>query len=369
MTDSFFHFLFSFALKLVFSMETHSNQSDPQHSHECIYSGEEKISPKMVLPSTDRQLKGALISFKRFLSSLFCCGSFQERDLEELKNNFDTTATAAHVGNKTETYEPLGCLPGDDVSQNSRRTSIYNSKDIIPLRKFLRYTITPHDGRKFHCRRMLNPAKAIYEVEWEKDKWLQLDHATNKYIERLRVSGFSKVAIRNDKHLNKYISYDNPSQIDILLELSLESNDQQNNKQKKRKEKKPRPITCHQPSSFSVRRTQWWRTSHQVAEAHLPSWVDPDLCCNDMMMNAPSVMAVMTNFSRSSSCYFQQQKFPDTPAISQNSSMSQSPCETPSIPIAQPSPCQFKSLKYTNPPVLMNTPSSDSQSSTYVSSM
>jgi hypothetical protein len=49
--------------------------------------------------------------------------------------------------------------------------------------------------------------------------------------------------------------------------------------------------------------------------------------------------------------------------------MSQSPCETPSIPIPQPSPCQFKSLKYTNPPVLMNTPSSDSQSSTYVSSM
>lgn len=72
------------------------------------------------------------------------------------------------------------------------------------------------------------------------------------------------------------------------------------------------------------------------------------------MMDAPSVMAAMTNLSRSSACSLQLPKLPDTPTISQNSSVSQLPYEPSSTPTLQTVPWQIKPLKYTDPPVLAN---------------
>ncbi|KAG1457672.1 hypothetical protein G6F56_006560 [Rhizopus delemar] len=268
----------------------------------------------------EKAQSGTLNTFKRIFSFPFfsCYG----RRCREQKNDITTDTTP-----KTEPYQSLGFIPteDDDEDKDSEKFS-YNSKELIPLRQFLRYTITSTESHKFQRQRWLRPSRVIYEVEWEKGQWLPLDPSTNKYIEELRSRGFSKVAIRNDDCLKKHISYDNPSPFDILLELSLD--------QVRDRRRGSQPICCHQPSTFAVRRVQWWQTSYAVGEAHLPKWVDPDLCCNAVMMNAPSVMAVMANISRSSSCFFPKSDSP--------------------LPSHPTSP-RFKPLKY-NPPVLIDTP-------------
>lgn len=320
-----------------------------------------KMSTQFPLPSADQQQKTPQTTIKSFFSSLlslFCCGQFQVDDMETDERVSRAPASrvaASQADNTAETYETLGYLPEDSTSENSCHTSIYNSKEIIPLQQFQRYTITPADKQKFRYRRLLYPARTIYEIEWEDDQWLQLDKRTNIYIEQLRVTGFSKMAIRDDACLKKYISYENPSQMDILLELSItKENRKQGYKQDKDVKRRSRPIKCHQSSYFPIRRTRWWKTSYEVGEARLPNWVDPDLCCNAVMMDAPSVMAAMTNLSRSSACSLQLPKLPDTPTISQNSSVSQLPYEPSSTPTLQTVPWQIKPLKYTDPPVLAN---------------
>ncbi|KAI9258252.1 hypothetical protein BY458DRAFT_417306, partial [Sporodiniella umbellata] len=206
-------------------------------------------------------------------------------------------STRESVEQQRETYEPLGLIPTTEEEQEKREK--YESPALIPLRQFQRYTITTAEDCKFQQRRLLRPQKAIYEVEWERGQWLQLDAHTNEYIESLRSRGFTKVAVRNDVCLRKHISYDASSPVDILLELSLED-------QPESVKDASLPIRCHQPTRFALRRTQWWQTTYDIGQAFLPKWVDPDLCCNAMMMNAPSVMAVMENISHSSSCFFQK---------------------------------------------------------------
>ncbi|GAA5806235.1 hypothetical protein HPULCUR_011766 [Helicostylum pulchrum] len=155
----------------------------------------------------------------------------------------------------------------------------------VPARPFFRYSMNNTDRRSFQCRRIIQPFKPVYEVEWQKDQWLQLDKSTNKQIEGLRKNGFSRVPIRKDIILMKHIMYDDPSELDILLELDLCNN---NNDSKKN-------ITDEQPFlPFSVRRTHWWHTSYQIGQANLPEWVDADICCTP---SVPSVFTVVSNNS------------------------------------------------------------------------
>lgn len=227
------------------------------------------------------------------------------------------------------------------TTQNNTTTSteaaVRHEKDIVPLHQFLRYSVNESDQQTYHRRRLIKPFEPKYEIEWQKNQWLQLDQATCKQIERLRQNGFSKIAIRSDRSLNKHIKYDNPNEMDVLLELSLN-----NNNTTTTTSMQPEPITCHQPSHFSVRRIHWWQISYSVGEAHLPNWVDPDLCCSAVMMDAPSVLAAISNYSRSS--LNSVPRLPDTPTISQKSSM----MELHNT---------YKPLKYTEPPYFMeNSP-------------
>ncbi|KAL7314337.1 hypothetical protein PS15m_005923 [Mucor circinelloides] len=228
--------------------------------------------------------------------------------------------------------------------------SIHN-KDIVPLRQFLRYSMNRSDQRNFHRRRLIRPSSPKYEIEWQKNQWLQLDDSTNKQIEHLRKNGFTKIAIRKDTCLKKHIRYSNPSDMDVLLEISFDSCDKSITSQGEQQE----PIACHQPKQFAVRRTQWWRTTYHVAEAYLPDWVDPDLCCDAVIMDAPSVLAAMTdNYSRSSlsSSVQHQPKMPDTPIVSQKSSF----LHLQHHHQQQEDQWSYKPLQYSNPPFLMDKP-------------
>lgn len=119
---------------------------------------------------------------------------------------------------------------------------------------------------------MIRPFEPTYQIELQKNQWLQLDLATSKQIERLRRKGFSKVTIREDTSLKKHIHYNKPNEMDVLLELSLfDSNEKRDNK-----------CVCNQlktegasyPSQFSVRRTYWWQTSDEVGKAYIPYHTD-----------------------------------------------------------------------------------------------
>lgn len=265
-------------------------------------------------------------------------------------------ATAATTCPTTATPHPLEMDHVEQTTTNNNINGSINSKDIVPLRQFLRYSMKRSDQRDFQRRRITRPFVPKYEIEWEKNQWLQLDDSTNRQIERLRKNGFSKITIRKDACLKKHIEYNNPSEIDVLLELSFDNNISP------KLDDQLEPIVCHQPSQFAVRRTQWWRTSHQVAEAYLPDWIDSDLCCDAVVMDAPSVLAAITDtYSRSSissSVHQQQQhpKMPDTPIVSQKSSflhlhqhlLQQQQQEDPSW--------SYKPLQYNNPPFLMDKP-------------
>jgi hypothetical protein len=247
--------------------------------------------------------------------------SFQETgSSQEEASNDHIEVTNNCCGNASDTYE----------------------KDIVPLRQFLRYSMDRSDRRTFQRRRMARPFEPKYEIEWQKNQWLQLDRSTNQEIEHLRRNGFTRIAVRKDACLKKHITYDNPSDIDVLLELSLYTSHE---KCANQVDKEPEPIVCHQPSSFSIRRTQWWHTEYKIGEAHLPNWVDADLCCNAVIMDAPSVLLAMTNYSRSSLSSAQQLKLPDTPSISQKSSIMHLQKREESL--------HFKPLQYAEPPILM----------------
>ncbi|KAG1137779.1 hypothetical protein G6F37_000379 [Rhizopus arrhizus] len=275
-------------------------------------------------------------SIKTFFSSipsLFCSKTTQTREVNPpVDTTLDTSAsTVSKMSNTLDFFPPL--------DQESQSSSTCDNKDIIPLEQFSRYTITSAESRKFRLRRLLYPTRAIYEIEWEKGKWLQFDHSTNQYIEQLRTGGFSKAVVRNDASLKEHVSYDNPSELDALLEISFGS--------EKKSKQGSRTITCHQPTSFLIRRTRWWRTCYRIGEAHLPRWVDPDLCCSAVLMDPSSVMVIVKDYSRS----FTLSKIVNTSGLSQHSPMLQLPSET-----YQTSPWQFKSLKYTHPPVLESNP-------------
>ncbi|KAI9469688.1 MAG: hypothetical protein EXX96DRAFT_492048 [Benjaminiella poitrasii] len=220
-----------------------------------------------------------------------------------------------------------------------------SKKDIVPLRQFLRYSINRSDKRAFKRHRFIRPYKGIYEIEWEKDQWLQLDRSTNRQIDRLQHKGFTQIAIRKDAFLRKYIEYDNPNDIDVLLELSLHPENAQGTS---KVHSRPEPISCHQPNRFSVRRISWWKTYYEVAEAYLPNWIDSDLCCDAVLMDAQSVLAAMTTNSKSSASSIQQPKLPDTPIVSSRSSfVNYSQNEDSWL---------YKSLKYVDPPFLSDKP-------------
>lgn len=275
-------------------------------------------------------------SIETFFSSipfLFCSKTVRA---QEINPPMDTTldisaSTVSKMSNTLDFFPPI-----DQASQSS---SSCDNKDIIPLEQFSRYTITSAESRKFQLRRLLYPTRAIYEIEWEKGKWLQFDHATNQYLEQLRTRGFSKAVVRNDAFLKEHVSYDNPSELDALLEISFGS--------EKKSKQGSRTIACHQPTSFLIRRTRWWRTCYRIGEAHLPRWVDPDLCCRAVLMDPSSVMVIVKDYSRS----FTLSKVVNTSGLSQHSPMLQVPCET-----LQTSPWPFQSLKYTHPPVLESSP-------------
>jgi hypothetical protein len=272
-----------------------------------------------------------------------------------------TAAAAVTTGPTAITPHPLEMNHVEKATANNNNNSSdgsINNKDIVPLRQFLRYSMNRSDQRNFQRRRITRPFEPKYEIEWQKNQWLQLDSSTSRQIEHLRKNGFSKIAIRKDTCLKKHIDYDNPSEVDVLLELSF------NNNISPKLVEHLEPIVCHQPSQFAVRRTHWWRTSDQVAEAYLPDWVDSDLCCDAVVMDAPSVLAAMTdNYSRSSISSFvhqhQHPKLPDTPIVSQKSSflhlhhhlLQQQQQHQ------EEDPCwSYKPLQYNNPPFLMDKP-------------
>ncbi|KAI8376948.1 hypothetical protein BD560DRAFT_391241 [Blakeslea trispora] len=232
----------------------------------------------------------------------------------------------------------------ESSSHCSASISSNHEKDIVPLHQFLRYSINNSERRKFQRRRIFQPFKPIYEVEWQKNQWLQFDHQTSDQIEHLKQEGFAKIVIRKDKTLKRHIRYANPKDMDVLLELSIKASEQVMSSSDQ-----PEVITCHQPNVFSIRRTRWWQTTTS-GEACLPSWIDQDLCCDQMMMDANSVMAAMTNYSRTSLASSHQFKQIDTPMISQKPSLSH--LRT----VQQDDSWGFKSLKYSEPHVIDSQP-------------
>ncbi|CEP06954.1 hypothetical protein [Parasitella parasitica] len=244
---------------------------------------------------------------------------------------------------------PTDSLETDHVlrAKSDDNDASIHSKDSVPLGPCLRYRMTRSDRRSFQRRRITRPFAPKYEIEWQENQWLQLDESTNKQIEQMRRNGFTKIAIRRDASLEKHIEYNRPTELDVQLELSFNNSyPPESGNQSKLVDSSS---SCCQPSQFSVRRTHWWRTSHRVAEAYLPDWVDSDLCCN--VPDAPD------NYSagRSSLSYslnnMQHPKMPDTPIISQKSSFSQLPQQQ-----QQEQDYSYKPLQYNNPPFLMEKP-------------
>jgi hypothetical protein len=160
----------------------------------------------------------------------------------------------------TGVYE-IALAPSDGPCKSSGKSS---------HRFVQRYTMNRSDQHAFYTRRMTKPFYSIYEIEWQQNQWLQLDKATCKYIERLRRLGFSKVYIRQDKNLKAHMAYENPKEMDVILEISLQGDQMPQNIR--------RPIGCHLPSSLSLRRTKWWLTSYKTGIAHLPYWADKNSC-------------------------------------------------------------------------------------------
>ena len=105
--------------------------------------------------------------------------------------------------------------PDESNSHCSASVSSDHEKDIVPLHQFLRYSMNRSEQRKFQRRRVLQPFKPVYEVEWQKNQWLQFDNQTNSQIERLKQEGFTKIAIRKDKILKRHVSYVNPKDMDV----------------------------------------------------------------------------------------------------------------------------------------------------------
>ncbi|KAL9554746.1 hypothetical protein MBANPS3_002661 [Mucor bainieri] len=264
-------------------------------------------------------------------------------------------ASANHTTNTASApLTPLESTTADLAEQQTNSIETY----IVPLRQFLRYSMNRSDQRNFQRRRLMQPSSPKYEIEWQKNQWLLLDDSTNKQIEHLCKNGFTKIAIRKDTCLKKHISYSNPSDMDVLLELSFDTMcDKSSTTTSPQDDVQERyePIVCHQPRKFSVRRTQWWKTTYHVAEAYLPDWVDPDLCCEAVMMDAPSVLAAMTdNYSRSSlsSSVHHQPKMPDTPIVSQKSSF----LHLQQHQLQLEDQWSYKPLQYSDPPFLMDKP-------------
>lgn len=283
--------------------------------------------------------------------NIVCCRvshkikAFNHRD----KKNQQHTTALTEKSNALTTPHNNGILLPNEVSdqQEAGISSCGRTQDhLVPLRQILRYSMDSSDRQKFQRRRITQPFKPVYEIEWQKNQWLQLDGATNRKIERLRKSGFTKIAIRKDQTLKKHIVYDNPSEADVLLELSLHTT-----KNKREMMKLPEPIVCHQPSQFFVRRTHWWHASYQIGEAQLPGWVDRNACCNRNIMDAHSVMDSLARYSQSYlPSTHQPNSFLDTTSISQNSSVNEQVETCPSSLLA------IKPLKYTEPPFLMSRP-------------
>jgi hypothetical protein len=275
------------------------------------------------------------------------CGSSKEllrrKSQQDIKEDADESIISAFPRPPSSFSQEEATNDQIEVTSNcSGNTSRTHEKDIVPLRQFLRYSMDRSDRRTFQRRRLARPFEPKYEIEWQKNQWLQLDRSTSQEIEHLRRSGFTKILIRKDASLKKHIKYNNPSDMDVLLELSLYTDHEKCTKQT---DSPPEPILCHQPSSFAIRRTQWWNTEYKIGKAHLPSWVDSDLCCNAVMMDAPSVLLAMTNYSRSSLSSVQPLKLPDTPSISQKSSIQQLRHREEQFP--------FKPLQYADPPTIM----------------
>lgn len=286
--------------------------------------------------------------------TLAFCGAFRKMKLSRRDNSQEeeqqqpTTISFEESNAITTPYNTGILLPNkvSDQQETEMGSCSRTQSHIVPLRQFLRYSMDRSDRRNFQRRRITQPFKPMYEIEWQKNQWLQLDNATNRKIERLRKNGFSKIAIRKDQSLKKHIMYENPSEIDVLLELFLHTTKDINEIGNE-----PEPIVCHQPSQFSVRRTHWWHASYRIGEAHLPNWVDTDACCNAIIMDAPSVLAVITNYSETYLPSIQQSnRLPDTPSISQKSSVNHQMGSLPS------SSWSIKPLKYTKPPFLMSKP-------------
>lgn len=229
---------------------------------------------------------------------------------------------------------------------NTTSGTCSHEKDIVPLRQFLRYSLNHSDRRAFQRRRITQPFQPKYEIEWQENQWLQLDDSTSKEIERLRKSGFSKVAIRKDANLKKHIVYDNASEIDVLLEVSLLHKPLG----KKSTDSESLLSAFHQPIGFCVRRTHWWRESYKVGEARLPNCFEPEpepeLCCNPVKVNNSidkrQTSGIVNPLPAENNTNI---IFPDTPAPSQKSSVDLF-CQPPSF-------WSIKQLQYTEPPSLL----------------
>lgn len=225
---------------------------------------------------------------------------------------------------------------------NTTSGTCSHEKDIVPLRQFLRYSMNHSDRRAFQRRRIIQPFQPKYEIEWQENQWLQLDDSTSKEIERLRKSGFSKVAIRRDANLKKHIVHDDASEIDVLLEVSL----LHKTFGEKETESESQLAACHQPNVFCVRRTRWWRESYGVGEARLPECFEPKLCCNPIIMdNSYGKRQISAAVLPPEAENNTDITFPDTPAPSQKSSVDLF-CQPPSY-------WSIKQLQYAETPSLL----------------
>ncbi|KAI8975999.1 hypothetical protein BDB01DRAFT_908463 [Pilobolus umbonatus] len=203
-------------------------------------------------------------------------------------------------------------------------------------RHISRNHLSTKDHNAFRRRIYTKPFQPIYEIQWHNNQWLQFDDVTNKQIETLRKKGFTKIAIRQDANLEKYIKYNfKPFNLDVLLELSLTNDSRRNSVES------TGSTILHQPTPFAIRRTHWWHTSHHVGEAVLPYWLEESNVCSHPVVMDTSTTTVTGDRSQMSCLSSIPSHVSQPTAVVQMNKMS---------------PSWLKPLNYTNPPYLLDRP-------------
>ncbi|OBZ81978.1 hypothetical protein A0J61_09973 [Choanephora cucurbitarum] len=189
------------------------------------------------------------------------------------------------VRNKMHQKESKDCLEKITLAHRATPMTQYNIRESIPLCQLKRYSLSQSTKIQFSRQRRTLPFQPLYEIEWQKNKWLQLDLDTSKQIERMRLQGHTHLAIRKDSIIRQHMEYAFKEDTDVVLELMFTGPTERQS------------ITCQyhaNPLQFAIRRAYLWRIEYDIGFAYLPSWVDQDVCCHHTLLDAHSALTSMT---------------------------------------------------------------------------